>query len=58
MDSKMESVNANSLNRAFVGQNHPMGFSTSSPSATMGGGQSNSPVSYISFSYLISGVWH
>jgi hypothetical protein len=40
----MDEVKANSQNRAFVGQN-PMGFSTSSPSATTGGGQSNSPVS-------------
>lgn len=40
----MEGVNANS-NRAYGGSN-PMGFSTSSPSATtVGGVQGNSPVS-------------
>jgi hypothetical protein len=44
----MEGINANTQNRAYVGPNS-MGFSTSSPSATTGGGQGNSPVS----SYLV-----
>lgn len=38
---------ADDQHRAFVGQN-PMGFSTSSPSATtVGGGQNNSPVCHL-----------
>ncbi len=38
-----EEVQANDSNRAFSVPS-PMGFSTSSPSATTGGGQSNTPV--------------